>query len=88
MVWFIDELVHHSTPHKNPPPSTFNLAIGGSQFVTGLTADVTPQEEWAEKPSNDRFRQFVRIWITLEPKRLRQKELKPPPNKSLSLSLI
>jgi hypothetical protein len=63
IVWFIDELVHHSTPYPTLP-QIFTLAIGAKQITPNLQ-NVQKPTDW--KPfTRSGSRQFVRIWVTLE----------------------
>ena len=68
IVWFIDELVHHSTPYtKEPPkPENFNLAIGGKQLKTAGPLSAYVDEQWDNDFDAGAPRSFVRIWVTLE----------------------
>lgn len=82
MVWFVDELIYHSTPHVNVHGRVLDLSIGGSQILKQLDARWPSEKEWqshtGQVKNNDPFRQFVRIWVTLEPANQKE-ERKPKP---------
>lgn len=76
IVWFVDELVHHSTPYQNhekihDKEGVFYLAIGGERLkeagkTSGVKLSAKFDQKWDSSFNSETPRKFVRIWVTLE----------------------
>lgn len=76
IVWFVDELVHHSTPYKDNQKihtkGVFHLAIGGERLKEGgkksegVKLSALFDQPWDSSFDSGTPRKFVRIWVTLE----------------------